>query len=146
MWAQRAAQASEQVVKLQQEKGELVQKNQALQDQLNKVKQDVDQLSHELADANAMLVDVRKELEKWRVSVLGFRQEMREAQQTQLEATAKIMKMLGGEMTLPAQAASQGAPAPAAEVEPKADAPHVPAPVAPVAASRPALRMGTTQP
>jgi septal ring factor EnvC (AmiA/AmiB activator) len=72
-----------------------------LADHLSKAKQDNEQLNRELTDANNMLVELRKELDRWRANVLGFRQEMREAQQTQLEALAKIMKMLGGEMALP---------------------------------------------
>ncbi len=109
MWAQRCQAANEQVSHLQQENQALAQKNQTLQEQVNKARQELDQLNRELADANTMMVDVRKELDRWRASVLGFRQEIREAQQTQLEALAKIMKMLGGEMNV--QPTTTSAPA-----------------------------------
>jgi septal ring factor EnvC (AmiA/AmiB activator) len=110
MWAQRYAQASEQIAKLQQESRDLSAKNQALQDQINRSKQDMDSVNRELDDANSMLLDVRKELEKWKSNVLGFRQEMRDAQQSQLEAIAKVMKMLGGEMAVPTTPATPTAP------------------------------------
>jgi uncharacterized protein YeaO (DUF488 family) len=51
----------------------------------------------ELAEANEFLQQMHVELNKWKSDVLGFREEMRQAQQAQLEALAKILRVLGAE-------------------------------------------------
>jgi len=55
------------------------------------------QARQELDDANLMLREMKKELTKWKQDVLGFRQEMRQAQAAQLDALHRVLKVLGAE-------------------------------------------------
>lgn len=48
-----------------------------------------------------MLIELRGELTKWKSNVLGFRQEIQTAQQAQLEALQKVLRLLGGEVPEP---------------------------------------------
>ena len=131
--SERYSQAVEKLTVLQTENKTLIERNSQLVGQTTKLQAELAQTQKELEDANAMLVDIRKELEKWKTDVLGFRQEMRQAQQTQIEATGKVLKMLGGDApTLPpvatrpaavAPAVSAEAPAPAGEAAPSEAAP-----------------------
>ena len=41
---------------------------------------------------------MRIELNNWKGNIIGFREEMREAQTTQLEALFKILTLLGGQV------------------------------------------------
>jgi hypothetical protein len=43
---------------------------------------------------------MRIELNNWKTSILGFRDEMRQADIAQLETLLKILKILGGEVTV----------------------------------------------
>lgn len=113
-WAQKYSEAAEKLVKLQQENRELADKQQHLVEQNTKLQADISSAQAQLKEANSMLMDMRQELEKWKSSVLGFRQEMRDAQQAELVALTRIMKLLGGEpvtTTMPASAAPVRAPA-----------------------------------
>ena len=50
-----------------------------------------------MTEANEFLGQMHLELNKWKTDVLGFRQEMRHAQQVQIEALGKILRVLGAE-------------------------------------------------
>ena len=41
---------------------------------------------------------MRIELNNWKIDILGFRDEIRDAETAQLEALLKILKVLGGEV------------------------------------------------
>jgi len=97
-WSNKYAQASEKVVELTAKNQELANQNRQLGGQIARLEIELENTRKELSDANTMLIEVRGELEKWKANVLGFRQEMRQAQQVQLEALAKILKLLDGEM------------------------------------------------
>ena len=56
------------------------------------------QAQKELNEANILLIEMRVELNNWKVDILGFRDEMRDAEKAQLEALLKILKALGGEV------------------------------------------------
>ena len=45
-----------------------------------------------------MLTELNDELARWKRDVLGFRTEMRRAQQVQLELMKKMVVLLGGEV------------------------------------------------
>lgn len=109
-WAQRYADVAEKTAKLQQENRDFQDRQQKLQDANSKLQADLTSAQLQLKEANAMLMDMKQELEKWKASVLGFRQEMREAQQAQLVALTRIMKLLGGE-PVPAAGAATTQPA-----------------------------------
>jgi hypothetical protein len=83
--------------KLRQENKRLSDDNVALAKQNAQVQAELDQAAKELKEANAMMIDMRIEMNNWKNSVLGFRDEMRESQKAQLEALIRIMQLLGGD-------------------------------------------------
>lgn len=97
-WSEKYSQAMEKMSGLQQESAQLSEKNVTLAAENKRLQGELVQAQKELSEANTMLVDIRQELEKWKANVLGFRQEMRSAQQAQLEALGRVLKLLGGEM------------------------------------------------
>lgn len=68
----------------------------------------VKQAEQELADANDLLVKMDANLEEWRESVLGFREEMRISEAAQMEALQKILSLLGAEVTEDAEEDTTG--------------------------------------
>lgn len=96
-WMEKYSLAMEAQSKLQQENRQLADKNRQLGEEVVKLQGEFKQLEKELKEANAMLMEQRGELEKWRTNVLGFREEMRRAQEVELEALQKILKLLGAE-------------------------------------------------
>jgi uncharacterized coiled-coil DUF342 family protein len=95
--SQKFAALTEEMSKLQAEKERLAVENSQLKEQVAKLKPEAEQARKELAEANDLLVEMRLELNNWKVNVLGFREEIREADKIQLEALLKILRVLGGE-------------------------------------------------
>ena len=83
--------------KIRQENRRLTEANVELSKKNSALQAELDQTAKELKEANAMLIDMRVEINNWKNNVLGFRDEMRESQKAQLEALVKIMQLLGGE-------------------------------------------------
>ncbi|MCY2932037.1 MAG: hypothetical protein NTV86_21595 [Planctomycetota bacterium] len=110
-WAQKYMEVSAKLTASEKENRALTEKSQALQQQLDTNKAQLAAAQKELNEANAMLKELETRLTKWQENVLGYRQEMREAQKAQMEAMARVIKLLGGEV--PAAGAA-GAPAPQA--------------------------------
>ncbi len=112
-WAKRCSDLSQQ---LQQENGRgrvLQQENAKFKQQVAKLQTNLSTAEKELRDANLMLMDLQKQLEGWKTNVLGFRKEMRQAQEVELKALYKILKLLGGEVVQTAGTADVGTrPAP----------------------------------
>jgi outer membrane murein-binding lipoprotein Lpp len=108
-WSEKYSKVAEDLVKIQQEKHDLEDKNQKLVAQVTKLQNDQDAAQKELTEANQLLLEMRKDLEKWKTDVIGFRDEMRSANKAQLEATKKVIVLLGGEV--PASAAATTQPA-----------------------------------
>jgi len=104
-WSNKYAAVSEKMLEIQRENQKLADKNRELNSQVGALKADLAVASKELGDANEMLRQMSMDLEKWKGNVLGFRKEMRGAQQAQLNALIKILHLLGGEV--PKTAASQ---------------------------------------
>ena len=100
-WSDKYAQAAEKLVRLQQANQALEGKNRQLLAQIAKSQIDTETSRKELNEANAMLIELRGELTKWKSNVLGFRQEIQTAQQAQLEALQKVLRLLGGEVPEP---------------------------------------------
>jgi hypothetical protein len=115
VWAQKHADVSAKLAAAERENRGLAERNQSLQQQLDSAKQQLAAAQRELNEANAMMKDLDARLSKWQESVLGYRQEMREAQKAQMEALGKVIKLLGGEVpagppaTQPAGAAAKEA-------------------------------------
>ena len=98
--SERYAQLSEDAAALRQQNQSIMTKNQQLNDQIGELEAQLTQAQKELNEANNLLIEMRIELNSWKSDILGFREEMREAQTTQLEALFKILQLLGGEVTM----------------------------------------------
>jgi hypothetical protein len=61
------------------------------------------QTKKELNEANNFLQEMQLELNQWKGDVLGFRDEMRRAQKSQLDALSRILRILGAETAQPVQ-------------------------------------------
>jgi DNA anti-recombination protein RmuC len=102
-----AIEISEKYVKLTEEASLLREQNNQLNKQNNELITENDNLNttlsqteQELKEANDMLIDMRIELNNWKVDVLSFRDEMRNADKAELQALLKILKTLGGDMNI----------------------------------------------
>ncbi len=92
------AKLSEEAAVLRQENRDLTVKNQQLKDQAVILEAQLQQTQRELSQANDLLITMRIELNNWKTDILGFRDEIRDAEAAQLEALLKILKVLGGEV------------------------------------------------
>ncbi len=98
--ARQHAELSEKNAVLQQKNFELIANNQQLKDQIAALEPQLNQAKKELAEANDLLIEMRIELNNWKTDILGYRNEMRDADKAQLEALLRILKVLGGEAKL----------------------------------------------
>jgi chromosome segregation ATPase len=89
---------SEEVMALQQKNQDLIVENRQLKDHIAVLEPELKQTKKELAEANDFLIEMRIELNNWKTDILGFRDEMRDADKAQLEALLKILNALGGEI------------------------------------------------
>ncbi len=96
--SKKHSQLSEKMFILRQEKQDLLTENGLLKDQLTTYKAQLQQTQTELTEANDLLIEMRIELNNWKVNVTGFQDEMRKADTAQLDALLKIFEMLGGEI------------------------------------------------
>ncbi|MHC4570554.1 MAG: hypothetical protein ACYS0C_00560 [Planctomycetota bacterium] len=92
------AKLSEQTVVLQQKNQVFIAENRRLKEQVAAFDAQLKQTQKELAEANDLLVEMRIELNNWKFDILGFRDEMRDADKAQLQALLKILNILGGEV------------------------------------------------
>jgi len=107
--SERLQQSQEKVIALQKDSRRIAEENRRLQALAAAQEADLKQARKELADGNNLLMEMRGELERWKRDVLGFRKEMQVAQQAQLEATAKVIQLLGGETHPPKTIAKEAA-------------------------------------
>jgi chromosome segregation ATPase len=96
--SQKYAKLSEEAAGLNQENQDLIIRNRQLKDQNTALKTQLQQTQKELTEANDLMIEMRIELNNWRTDILGFRDEMRDADTTQLQALLRILKILGGEV------------------------------------------------
>ena len=108
-----AIEISEKYTKLTEEAAELRQNNKNLTEENEKLKHRISDLNSELQrtqkelnEANELMMEMRVELNNWKADILGFREEMREAEISQLEVLHKVVEILGGEIN-PEPAAEQ---------------------------------------
>jgi chromosome segregation ATPase len=92
------AKLSEEAAVLRRENQDLITRNRQYKDQNDALKAQLQQTQKELTEANDLMIEMRIELNNWRNDILGFRDEMREADTTQLQALLRILKILGGEV------------------------------------------------
>jgi chromosome segregation ATPase len=93
------ARLSREAADLRQQNEDLTAKNQQLNEQIASLDTQLKQTHKELAEANSLLIDMRVELNNWKADILGFRDEMRDAETAQLETLLRILKVLGGQVT-----------------------------------------------
>jgi len=96
--SQKHAMLSEETAELRRQNRELSTSNQQLQKQVVTLEAQLQQAQTELTEANDILVAMRIELNNWKLNIIGFRDEMRDAETAQLEALLKILQVLGGEV------------------------------------------------
>lgn len=96
--SKKYATLSEEMSRLKVEKQDLIDQNTRLKEKISTLEPELTQTKKELTEANDLLVEMRIELNNWKTDVLGFRDEMREADKAQLETLMKILKVLGGEV------------------------------------------------
>ena len=95
--SQKYARKIEELAKSEAENQKLRDENKTLADRLGPCENRLAQAQKELGEANDLLIEMRIELNNWKANILGFRDEIREAEKAQLEALAKILEVLGGE-------------------------------------------------
>lgn len=109
-WSQRYDDLSRQTEKLRESNAKMTLDNARLQQEVEKLKIDFQQCRKDLEQSNAVLEQAHVELSKWKADVLGFRDEIRQAQAAQLSALTKILRILGAETS---PAAGEKSPSPA---------------------------------
>jgi uncharacterized coiled-coil DUF342 family protein len=114
VWAQRYEELFKQNEQLRKEHAALNEQSNRLQQDAAVMKLELEQTRKELERSNALLKDAHVELSKWKADVLGFREEIRQAQTAQLLALSKILRILGAE-TVGSQTEQQPQPAPKQE-------------------------------
>ncbi|MBN1818892.1 MAG: hypothetical protein JW828_16130 [Sedimentisphaerales bacterium] len=97
MWSQKYDELLRKNEGLMEKNRQLFLENSDLQQQLGRLQTDLDKTRGELEDANSFLQEMHAELTRWKTDVLGFRNEMRDAQAAQLQALSKVLQILGAE-------------------------------------------------
>jgi len=96
--SQRYAKLSEETAVLRQQNRDLTETNQLLEEQVGALDTQLQQTQKELSEANDVVIAMQIELNSWKNDILGFRDEIRDAETAQLEALLKILTVLGGEV------------------------------------------------
>lgn len=91
------ARLSDDMATLKEKHQTLEAENKQLRNELIPCQTQLAQAQKELTEANDLLIEMRVELNNWKSNILGFRNEMRQANTAQLEALAKILAVLGAE-------------------------------------------------
>lgn len=87
----------EETAALKADNQKLTEENQKLKNNLAPCEKDLTQTNKELGEANDLLIEMRIEMNNWKTNILGFRDEMRNAENAQLDALVKILEVLGGQ-------------------------------------------------
>lgn len=95
--SEKYARLSDQNAALRQENQRIGADNENLRQQVASLETRLKQTQKELGEANDLLIEMLTELNNWKSSILGFRGEMRQAAQAQLEALLKVLEILGGQ-------------------------------------------------
>jgi chromosome segregation ATPase len=95
--SEKYATLSDQSSNLRQDNQRLTADNETLRQQVTTLEAKLKQTQKELGEANDLLIEMLTELNNWKSNILGFRGEMRQAAQAQLEALLKVLEILGGQ-------------------------------------------------
>ena len=96
--SEKYARLSEEAAAIRQQNHGLLANKRQLEARTVVLKEQLQQAQKELAEANDLLIEMRIELNNWKTDILGFRDEMRDAEAAQLEALFRILKVLGGQV------------------------------------------------
>jgi septal ring factor EnvC (AmiA/AmiB activator) len=96
--SEKYAALSERAATLRQEKESAVSRNKQLETQTAALDGQLRQTQKELAEANDLLIEMRIELNNWKADIIGFRDEMRDAETAQLQTLFRILQVLGGQV------------------------------------------------
>ncbi len=80
----------------------------SLRDQLAKKDRELKEAQNKLATYSDRIKALERDLAAWKKDVLGFRDEMREAEKAQMEALVKVIKLLKQMVTAAPAAAKEG--------------------------------------
>lgn len=83
---------------MQEGNQDMIAENRRLKERVAVLEPELEQVKKELDEANDLLIDMTIELNNWKMQILGFQEEMRDADTEQLRALLKILKVLGGEI------------------------------------------------
>lgn len=92
------ARLTQEAALLRKQNEDLIARNSRLNEQVVSLDAQLKQAQKELAEANNLLIEMRVELNNWKADILGFRNEMRDAETAQLETLLRILKVLGGQV------------------------------------------------
>lgn len=92
------ARLTQEAAVLRQQNQDFIAKNRQLEEQTISLDAQLQQTQKELNEANSLLIEMRIELNNWKTDILGFRNEMRNAETAQLETLLRILKVLGGQV------------------------------------------------
>ena len=92
------ARLTQEAAVLRQQNEDFIAKNRQLNEQTVSLDTQLKQAQKELAEANSLLIEMRVELNNWKADILGFRNEMRNAETAQLETLLRILNVLGGQV------------------------------------------------
>lgn len=96
--SEKYARLSEEAAALRRQNEQTTALNEELRTQAETLRSRLKQTQKELTQANDLLIEMRIELNNWKADILGFRDEMRNAETAQLETLFKILKVLGGQV------------------------------------------------
>lgn len=96
--SRKYATLSEEAAFMQQQNKDLITKNRLFKDQNTALKAQLQQTQKELTEANELMIEMRIELNNWQNNILGFRDEIRDAETAQLQALLRILNILGGDI------------------------------------------------
>ncbi len=105
--SEKYTQLSAESAELQKQNEDFRQENQRIHGNLQQTQAELERTQKELGQANDLIMEMRVELNNWKADVLGFREEMRQADIAQLQTLQKVVELLGGEV--PQQLAVAGA-------------------------------------
>lgn len=89
---------AEQSAVMKQENQRYSVENRSMKEKISSLETELKQTKKELLESNGLIVDMRVELNNWKNNILGFRDEIRQADSEQLKALLEILKILGGEI------------------------------------------------
>ncbi|MFA5424025.1 MAG: hypothetical protein WC374_09240 [Phycisphaerae bacterium] len=95
--SEKCDQLSDESNKLKEQNQILQQENQQIQTKLQQTENELAAAQKELSQANDLIMEMQVEVNGWKSDVLGFREEMRQADIAQLQTLQKIVELLGGE-------------------------------------------------